>query len=152
MRPPRRNKGRCGLAYNLSNLGCGWRCQANRELVADEVGATAREDRRTANEACAMLLLLLTEGHLNRHRFVAMLAGSRSYCSQGDRERTPRHQRNQVSQGLGNLRCCEDGLESGRHLCHDGPVAGPWARPRWNMAQLKGRRANRVYIHLACEV
>ena len=45
------------LAYNLGNL---WRrlafAERNRELVADELAATAGEDRRTAGQTCALLL------------------------------------------------------------------------------------------------
>ena len=46
------------LAYNLGNL---WRRLAlpkNRGLVADESAATAGEDRRTAGQTCALLLVI----------------------------------------------------------------------------------------------
>jgi len=62
------------LAYNLGNL---WRRlalpQRIRELVADELAATASEDRRAAVKHARYYWLLLAKGHLSRRRFGAML-------------------------------------------------------------------------------
>lgn len=45
------------LAYNLGNFAAATGvAQANRELVADELAATAGEDGRTAGETCPLLL------------------------------------------------------------------------------------------------
>ncbi len=45
-----------------------------KELVADELAAVLREDRRTVGETCARYYwLLLAEGHLTRERFGSML-------------------------------------------------------------------------------
>ena len=58
------------LAYNLGNL---WRRLANRELVADKSATTAGQDRRTASEACALLLVAAGGRTSTRWRFGAML-------------------------------------------------------------------------------
>ena len=45
----------------------------DQELVADELAATVDEDRRSAGQACPLLLVLLADGHLNRKLFGDML-------------------------------------------------------------------------------
>ena len=44
------------IAYNLGNLGGGWRCREDRQLVADQLAATVGEDRRQIGQARPVLL------------------------------------------------------------------------------------------------
>src|SRR5215469_6865356 len=47
--------------------------EANRELVVEESAATTAEHRRTAGEACAVLLATAGESHLTRQLFASMV-------------------------------------------------------------------------------
>jgi hypothetical protein len=43
------------------------------KVVADQLAAAIGEDRRTAHRTCALLMVLLADGHLTRRLFAGML-------------------------------------------------------------------------------
>jgi hypothetical protein len=62
-----------GIAYNLGNLAAAGAAEADRRLVADQLAATAGEDRRQAGQARAVLLADAGRSHLTRRLFGAMV-------------------------------------------------------------------------------
>jgi hypothetical protein len=87
----------------------------NQELVADKFAATAGEDRRTAGETCA-LVLVIAGGRTSDAKAVRGNAGSDRSAPDADRIESwrPSQQRNPGITGGRKQRCCKSVGISGK--------------------------------------